>query len=518
MGKTRTASGYCGLSDNKEGCSKKTGYLATINQQVSFLVRQSYDDAEQCKNTGSENCNAGGDLGGSTKYDETATSGKNGPYTFNPETDLAQGWIGVASLDKDGKPTHMTTASLRGIAGSLPLRSANYANDKIKGNLLSDTDWNISTDEDIRNSMSYYVTMADGTTKTTYINLGEPTQDVKGSQWWDVPFTVPGTSFTDKLTFISSNAESYIQNYKTKLSKAIKETSKSGMVQVTYQEPEGAIDYSKIDKMAYDSKPIGQNGVEKYKPFGSDEETRYICENILARHQLIDLSKYDTPSSADLTTIYNELINQSAYINAAVRSHANKGITMRTVSKGDGFALYVQYADDVQQTYDTLYNKVSEVSAGITGGNSADGVAQIENWLAANSEYDYDAFNYAETVTTDAKELMTKFPYAWSTGTLLQGKGVCMSYASMFDAIADQVGIESYVVIGKGDGVGHAWDRVKLDGQFYDTDPTWDDVGAVADSVYRLKPANKLGKHTTGSDTWLPYDKIDSYGGANSLF
>jgi hypothetical protein len=59
---------------------------------------------------------------------------------------------------------------------------------------------------------------------------------------------------------------------------------------------------------------------------------------------------------------------------------------MRTVSKGDGFALYVQYADDVQQTYDTLYNKVSEVSAGITGGNSADGVAQIENWLAANSE------------------------------------------------------------------------------------------------------------------------------------
>lgn len=139
---------------------------------------------------------------------------------------------------------------------------------------------------------------------------------------------------------------------------------------------------------------------------------------------------------------------------------------MRTVSKGDGFALYVQYADDVQQTYDTLYNKVSEVSAGITGGNSADGVAQIENWLAANSEYDYDAFNYAETVTTDAKELMTKFPYAWSTGTLLQGKGVCMSYASMFDAIADQVGIESYVVIGKGDGVGHAWDRVKLDGQF----------------------------------------------------
>ena len=60
-------------------------------------------------------------------------------------------------------------------------------------------------------------------------------------------------------------------------------------------------------------------------------------------------------------------------------------------------------------------------------------------------------------------------------GVLMRGTGVCDSYAKCYQLMLNAAGIECARVTGLGNGGGHAWNAVKLDGAWYWVDPTWDD-------------------------------------------
>ncbi len=64
-------------------------------------------------------------------------------------------------------------------------------------------------------------------------------------------------------------------------------------------------------------------------------------------------------------------------------------------------------------------------------------------------------------------------------GVLINGYSVCEGYAEAFQLLMDIAGIEGYIVIGEADNgsdvVSHAWNIVKLDGEYYHIDCTWDD-------------------------------------------
>jgi len=60
-------------------------------------------------------------------------------------------------------------------------------------------------------------------------------------------------------------------------------------------------------------------------------------------------------------------------------------------------------------------------------------------------------------------------------GALMYGQGVCSSYALALKALFDAVGIESRVVTGTAGGEAHAWNLVKLAGEYYHLDATWND-------------------------------------------
>ena len=68
-------------------------------------------------------------------------------------------------------------------------------------------------------------------------------------------------------------------------------------------------------------------------------------------------------------------------------------------------------------------------------------------------------------------------------GALVEGKAVCNGYARAYQHLLQKAGIEAWYVSGTsvspstGESVGHAWNLVKLDGQWYYTDVTWDDQG-----------------------------------------
>lgn len=65
-------------------------------------------------------------------------------------------------------------------------------------------------------------------------------------------------------------------------------------------------------------------------------------------------------------------------------------------------------------------------------------------------------------------------------GAIVGKKAVCEGYAEAYQCLLQRVGIQSYIVSGTSKGEGHEWNLVRLDGQYYYTDVTWDDP--VSDS------------------------------------
>ncbi len=60
---------------------------------------------------------------------------------------------------------------------------------------------------------------------------------------------------------------------------------------------------------------------------------------------------------------------------------------------------------------------------------------------------------------------------------LVNGKTQCYGYSRLFLEVMERIGIPCKIVIAEdtGDGVGHAWNVVELEGEWYHLDLTWDD-------------------------------------------
>ena len=95
-------------------------------------------------------------------------------------------------------------------------------------------------------------------------------------------------------------------------------------------------------------------------------------------------------------------------------------------------------------------------------------VRAVHQWLLDNVSYDCEA----GAAISDADLLMTGTAY----GALKDGSAICGGYSQLFTALCERAGIECRTLIGKaGDGDGHAWNAVRLAGEWRYVDATWDD-------------------------------------------
>ena len=146
--------------------------------------------------------------------------------------------------------------------------------------------------------------------------------------------------------------------------------------------------------------------------------------------------------------------------------------------------LYLEYElDDAtfEREKKEVYQKANSVIKEIIKPNMSDyeKVVAIWDYLETNTEYETEAFEYAKQHNF-SMEGATGFENTFNVyGILCKGKGVCQSYAYTFKLLAHMCDIESIVVIGTMHNVNHAWNAIKIDGEWYMIDTT-NNINAIA--------------------------------------
>lgn len=116
-----------------------------------------------------------------------------------------------------------------------------------------------------------------------------------------------------------------------------------------------------------------------------------------------------------------------------------------------------------------IYDKCTQVLEDILLEGMSDYSKELAvyQWLTDSVIYDPDHYDVLTAV-----DPASYTPY----GPLINGKGVCLGFASTFQLLLDLCGVECIIVVGaafqsSGD---HAWNMVRLNGNWYCADATWD--------------------------------------------
>ncbi|MGN1134326.1 MAG: transglutaminase domain-containing protein [Oscillospiraceae bacterium] len=116
-----------------------------------------------------------------------------------------------------------------------------------------------------------------------------------------------------------------------------------------------------------------------------------------------------------------------------------------------------------------IYNKTVQILSKIITDDMTiyDKELAIHDYMVKNISYDSGDMGIDESMDKNSVN-----PY----GALINGKAICSGYTSAFKMFMDIFGVENIVVFGKSDeGAEHAWNMIKLDGEWYHVDVTWDD-------------------------------------------
>ncbi len=99
-------------------------------------------------------------------------------------------------------------------------------------------------------------------------------------------------------------------------------------------------------------------------------------------------------------------------------------------------------------------------------------VYKADDYTKVSAIYDYMCSNivYDTEGLLDETDDLKFTAYA----ALIKKTSVCQGYANLFYRLALELGVDTRLITGIGNGGGHAWNIVRLDGKYYNLDATWD--------------------------------------------
>ena len=129
----------------------------------------------------------------------------------------------------------------------------------------------------------------------------------------------------------------------------------------------------------------------------------------------------------------------------------------------------------------TTFDKVKLINDFITKQSAYVNYAAPEPGVTKVTTADGQPLNLYNGVSVHSPYVLTRDGY--------DHRGVCQAYAGLFQKFADKTGINAIYVTGEGTNNGksepHAWNKVEVDGQWYNLDVTWNDptTGALSEPI-----------------------------------
>ncbi len=178
--------------------------------------------------------------------------------------------------------------------------------------------------------------------------------------------------------------------------------------------------------------------------------------------------------------------------------NSQDGETIRILFEGQDNLTYLIDKSDRQQMEETLQKRVGEIMAQVTATTPFEIELQLHDLLC-------ESVTYAQS---------TENPLVYTAyGALVNGEAVCEGYSRAMQLLLAKYNIKSTLVTGESKGVGHMWNLVNIENNWYHLDATWNDLpnGKVAHTYFNLTDSDIAKDHGRYKiHTQLSYDEIVS--------
>ncbi len=252
-----------------------------------------------------------------------------------------------------------------------------------------------------------------------------------------------------------------------------------------------------------------------YPAFGSSDDVKYLATQLIADAPSIDVSEL-VGENGDTTAVEDamlEALQQNPY--AFVGSYVITSTTWRTIVE----PRYI-YGKIESQRRRALLKEALALAVANSGALEASGdsakARKVHDYVVSIAVYDshaYDEINAGATMQSSREVAASQEAY----GIFVDGTAVCNGYAEAYLLLADAVGLKAVVVTGNvssGITTGlHAWNKVRVGGEWLNVDTTWDDDGATILTQYFLLPDSAPELDTRVADLdWVVDANVKLYG------
>lgn len=298
-----------------------------------------------------------------------------------------------------------------------------------------------------------------------------------------IPYKVKGTAISGTtlvFTLDTQKWSDFLQNQDTR------DHSNGGLV-----EPENVMDYAP-DSSIIDNSNKGDDLIEHqkentqqqldegnkeyvpqtetvndYKINADSALEEYLALNLISANKKVSLKAF--PEALNINVLVDTL-QKVKYQNPLIVDIENYGLDYKTST------LYIGYSeskDNITRKQQEIIKEANNIiSQIITNELSDDEKRQaIYDYLNDQTKYDDAALRNAEK--NNYKKVDEEFNDSFTAyGIMVKKVGVCASYAASYKLLSDLADLDSIVVTGYLGGVPHAWNKVEIDGKWYNVDPT----------------------------------------------
>lgn len=233
-----------------------------------------------------------------------------------------------------------------------------------------------------------------------------------------------------------------------------------------------------------------------YEVHGSSEVVRYIAAHLVNHETVIDITAfYQEPElrfidhfrAFEEANAQNPLVLDAYVVGDSVHTpdDAVWPEDSRYFPAPDRVILEIQYGEPSAEKYAANQEELKRAAddalteLGIDGRSDAEKATAINDWVIDHAIYDHAsaAIQHDNVYGGGSGTGAVAWGSRDARGVFFTGTAMCGGYADAFLLLAHEAGLEAVTVTGTIvlSDMDHAWNRVRVDGEWLSLDPTWND-------------------------------------------